>query len=523
MTDSAPDYPLRSVSTAVALCTLLSRATGFVRVVAVASVLGSGALADVYQSANLLPNLLFELAAGGVLQAILLPSFVAAQVGDDGLADAYGAVVGWVGGALAAVTAGALALALPIGWLLTSTEPSAPVRAEKLDVMVPMLVMFLPQIVLYGLSTMAGAALAVKGRFLAAALAPALGNLIVIAGCLAFRSLRDAAVATLDITAREFLLVAGATTLGVVALAAVPLVALSRAGVRLRPTWQPGHPAVLRLRATVGWAALTVMATFVPTLLAIVLGNAVEGGVAIFVYAFAFFALPHSLIAVTVATTSAPRAAHRWHAGQRDQLRIDLDRAWAVMVPPLCLAAAGLMALAWPVARSAAFGQTASQGVEPIAMALIAFGPGVICYGASFVLLRWLLAMDDVRRCAGMMVVAALVGAAGMCLSTLVVVDRYRAAALAIGYGFTQLVAALVMRHRLNRLTGAVASWPTFRPIVQGVISAAVSAASMVAVVARFDTSRRSAVVAVFAAGTVGVVVFAAVLTAVRRGRPIAG
>jgi hypothetical protein len=374
MTDSAPDYPLRSVSTAVALCTLLSRATGFVRVVAVASVLGSGALADVYQSANLLPNLLFELAAGGVLQAILLPSFVAAQVGDDGLADAYGAVVGWVGGALAAVTAGALALALPIGWLLTSTEPSAPVRAEKLDVMVPMLVMFLPQIVLYGLSTMAGAALAVKGRFLAAALAPALGNLIVIAGCLAFRSLRDAAVATLDITAREFLLVAGATTLGVVALAAVPLVALSRAGVRLRPTWQPGHPAVLRLRATVGWAALTVMATFVPTLLAIVLGNAVEGGVAIFVYAFAFFALPHSLIAVTVATTSAPRAAHRWHAGQRDQLRIDLDRAWAVMVPPLCL-------------------------------------------------------------------------------STLVVVDRYRAAALAIGYGFTQLVAALVMRHRLNRLT----------------------------------------------------------------------
>ena len=63
----------------VTLCTLLSRITGFGRVVATAAVLGVGVLGDVYQTANMIPNLLFELVAGGVLQAVLVPSFVAAR------------------------------------------------------------------------------------------------------------------------------------------------------------------------------------------------------------------------------------------------------------------------------------------------------------------------------------------------------------------------------------------------------------------------------------------------------------
>ncbi len=50
----------------VTLCTLLSRVSGFGRVVATAAVLGSGLLGDVYQTANMIPNLLFELVAGGV-------------------------------------------------------------------------------------------------------------------------------------------------------------------------------------------------------------------------------------------------------------------------------------------------------------------------------------------------------------------------------------------------------------------------------------------------------------------------
>ena len=51
---------LRRDTAVVTLCTLLSRISGFGRVIATAAVLGSGLLGDVYQTANLMPNLLFE-------------------------------------------------------------------------------------------------------------------------------------------------------------------------------------------------------------------------------------------------------------------------------------------------------------------------------------------------------------------------------------------------------------------------------------------------------------------------------
>ena len=63
----------------VTVCTLLSRMTGFVRVLVAAAVLSNGVLGDTYHAANTIPNLLFELVAGGVLQAVLVPTFVAAR------------------------------------------------------------------------------------------------------------------------------------------------------------------------------------------------------------------------------------------------------------------------------------------------------------------------------------------------------------------------------------------------------------------------------------------------------------
>ena len=52
----------------------------FGRVLATAAVLGSGLLGDVYQTANMIPNLLFELVALGVLQSVLLRKCVAGAV-----------------------------------------------------------------------------------------------------------------------------------------------------------------------------------------------------------------------------------------------------------------------------------------------------------------------------------------------------------------------------------------------------------------------------------------------------------
>ena len=60
----------------MAALTVVSRVTGFVRILVVAAVLGTTFLGNTYQSANSVPNILFELIAAGVLQAVLVPALV---------------------------------------------------------------------------------------------------------------------------------------------------------------------------------------------------------------------------------------------------------------------------------------------------------------------------------------------------------------------------------------------------------------------------------------------------------------
>jgi putative peptidoglycan lipid II flippase len=527
VTSAAPEVVplggLRRDTAIVTICTLLSRITGFGRVLATAAVLGTGLLGDVYQSANLLPNLLFELAAGGVLQAVLVPAFVAArrEGGDPGLGEAAGATAGLLLVGLGMVTVVGMAAAPLISRVLVASEPSSAVAAQKLDVMVPMALVFIPQLLCYGIGMVVAAALAARGRFVSASLAPAVNNIIVIAACLAFRAARAGRVADLDLTRWEFVLIAGGTTLGVVAFSALPAVVLSLQGVRWRPSWAPLNRAVVSLRASFGWATLSVIGTLVPTAAALILGNGASGGVAIFVYAFAFYVLPHALTAVPIATTLTPRVAHRWQESDLAGIRGDLGAAIRVLAPLLCLASAGMIALAWPVARVAAFGQTASQGLAPIAHALVAFGPGLLGYGFAFVMMRLLFALDDVRAGALLTIVGAVVGVVTMLVLSHLFPGSERAAALAVGYGASQSAAAVLLTMRVHRLTSAVRPRVLVRALGTSLAAAASATLVMLWLQQRFQPTRRDGLVAIVAAGSTGVMLFAVILVALPGGLPL--
>jgi len=510
----------------VTWCTLLSRATGFGRVVATAAVLGVGVLGDVYQTANMIPNLLFELVAGGVLQAVLVPSFVAArrEGGNAALSDATQATAAVIVVGLSMVAVAGAALAPLLARLLLLAEPSASLADRKQNLMVPMVLVFVPQLVCYGVATVTSAALNAKGRFVAAALAPAVNNVIVIVACIAFRATLEGEVADLDLTVWQFVLIAGGTTLGVVAASLTPAIALRRVGVQWVPRWRPEHPAVQSMRRSFGWATLSIVGTLVPTAAAFALGNGAPGGVAVFVYAFAFYVLPHALIALTIATTLGPRVADGWQAGRLAEVRAAIDNAMRITVPLLVLAGAGMVALAWPLTRLVAgVGQTASQGLAPIALTLAAFGPGLVGYGLAFIMTRVLFALGDVRRASILMVAGAIVGVVTMVLASAWMEPTSRATALAIGYGAAQTVTAVLLTIRVNRLTGAMATHRVARLATESLLSAAASVAVMVWLVSSFDPTRRQALVAFLLGGTVGVAVFAAAMGLFRSRELLSG
>lgn len=511
---AATDRGLGRDTLVVTACTMFSRVTGFGRVLATAAVLGSGLLGDVYQTANMIPNLLFELVALGVLQAVLLPAYVAARrsAGDRGLAEAVQATLGAIVVGLGVVSLLGMAASPVIARLMVALDPSSSVAADKLDVMIPMVLVFVPQLVFYGIAMATSAALNARGHYIAAALSPAVNNVVVIVACLLFRWSRDGAVADLDLSVLEFSLIAVGTTLGVVAFGLAPALTLGWRGVGWRPRWRPQHPAVRLMRQNFGWATLSIVGTFVPTVAALALGNGAPGGVAVFVFAFAFFVLPHALVAVPIATALAPRVADRWQADDRESVRTSIDASIARALPLLALGAAGMMALAWPLCDVMAFGQIASQGLEPIGYTLVAFGPGLIGYGVAFILTRVLFSLGDLRAASRLMVAGAIVGVVVMAVLSAVLDPAERAAALAAGYGAAQTVTAVLLGRRVHRLTGALPASLLLRRLLHAVAAGGVSTLVMLQVTGLFGDRRRESAAAMAVAGTVGVVLFAGLM-----------
>ena len=73
----------------MAVATLISRITGFLRQLALAAVLGLGVVNDSYTVANTLPAMLYEILLGGVMTSVIVPLLVRAAKEDQDRGEAY--------------------------------------------------------------------------------------------------------------------------------------------------------------------------------------------------------------------------------------------------------------------------------------------------------------------------------------------------------------------------------------------------------------------------------------------------
>ena len=83
------DRRLLAASGSMAVASLVSRVTGFIRSILLIAALGNGAVGTAYNSGNNLPNMIYELLLGGVLSSVFIPLLVQAQVRDDDQGLAY--------------------------------------------------------------------------------------------------------------------------------------------------------------------------------------------------------------------------------------------------------------------------------------------------------------------------------------------------------------------------------------------------------------------------------------------------
>lgn len=385
----------------IAIVTLLARVVGFGRTLVFAKGVGTTVVGDVYQTINVLPNVVYEVAAGGVLAAVAVP-LIAHQLGLGRTAEAdrtASALLTWAVVVLAPLS---LLLAVLAPWL-SGALLGGRASDDEVTLGTHMLVLFAPQVLLYGVGIVLTGVLQARRKFLAAALAPLLSSLVVIAAYIAYGVMVDHATSAVNVSDGEVWTLAGGTTLGVVVLSLPLLVPALRSGVRLRPTLT--FPDGLARRAAslagAGVVALVAQQAAVLTVLWITHHRTdVVGTVTIYIYVQAVYLLPYAVLAVPIATSAFPALAHtaaQESAGSAGFVgtaaRDTLARALQGILLLTGGAAAVLMTVAQPVGVFFShFDRGAAAGGGPALAALpgtlSAYAPGIVGFGVAALLTR---------------------------------------------------------------------------------------------------------------------------------------
>lgn len=462
---------------AVAVVTVIARVVGLGRWVVFSKTVGGGCLADAYNTANLLPNVLFEIVAGGALAGAVVPVLAGAVARSDRSAvdRTVSALLSWTLLLLIPVSLATAAAARPAVRALLGDDTDCP---GAIDAGTRMLLMFTPQLVCYGAAVVLGGALQAHRRFLAAAVAPLVSSTVVIAAYLSFVALADGQRSVEAVPRSAEAALALGTTLGVAALALSVALPVRSTGVRIRPTLTFPEGVLPRVRALAA-AGIAVLLAQQGTLLVIAwLANhsGDPGAMTAYTWSWAVYLVPYAVLAVPIATSTFPRLAAAEDAGDRALV----SRLTASTTRAVVLASAGgaalVVAASVPVSRVFASNGGLADA-DALADGIAAFAPGLVGYGLVAHLTRVLYAGHHGRAAAN----AAVLGWALVVVSDIAVVaaveDRHAVAALGAGNAIGMTTAGLLLLLAVARVNGAAALAGTGRTAGFAVLGAVLGAA----------------------------------------------
>jgi len=438
---------------------LASRITGLVRVVAVAAALGTTFLGNTYQTANLVSNIVFELLAAGLLSSVLVPTFVRlVDAGRDDEAEEVAAALLGVGlVVLGAVTVGAMFGRTWImrGLTVAVTDPA--VRAQEIHLGSFLLLLFLPQILLYAVGAVITALLHGTRRFAAAAFAPVANNVVVVVTMGVFWAVGGSEShggGGLAITGSERLVLAVGTTAGVAAMTLVTVLGAWRAGFRLRPRWNPSHAGLRGLGRPGLWGAAYLALNQALVAITLVLANQVEGGVVAYQIAFTVFLLPFAVGAHPTLTAVYPRLVTEAAARHWRDFAHRLSGATATIVFLVAPASALLVALGRPALSIVRFGQLDAAGAFLVARVLAAYAVGLLGYACFQLFTRASYAVGDMRTPAVANAVMAVAGSGLMLGAFTVVSGDRRVVVLGLAYSAVMVAGAVALGVVVRRQVG---------------------------------------------------------------------
>ena len=365
----------------VAFWSLASRLTGFLRVAALAAVLGPTFFGNLFQTALYVPYVISELLAASLIPPLLAPRLVRFFDADDRPA-ALRVARGLLGAALplfagvallAAIAAPALLLALTVA----VDDPE--VREKQISLGWPLLVVLLPQVVLYAVISTAVAVQHAHRRFALPTAAQIIENIglviVLVASALVYGFGADVDAVTLP----HVLAIGLGSTLVVGLHAAVQWWGAARLGFRLFPTagWRSAEVrSILRsaLPATgaaglggFGWLAMLVASGQIP------------GGAVALQNAQSLYNLPVALFARPLAVAQLPLLSSRAGTAPDAAFRSTFQQSLRLTLFVTLPASFAFLGMPEILAGAVSFGEMATPGaITLISTVLLGLGVGLI-------------------------------------------------------------------------------------------------------------------------------------------------
>lgn len=379
--------------------TMVSRVTGFLRIWATAFALGATGLMSSYSVANNIPNMVFELVAGGIISSLFIPIFME-------LRESRSEGEGWAFTShvfnLALLCLGALGLVgtiFPQAFVWTQTFRASPAEAAHVAPAATFFFRFFAlQVVLYGAGAIISAILNAQRQYFWPAIGPVFNNVVAIASMLAFVALGGRVTGSALTSGAAPVVLAVGTTLAVLTMFAVQVPAVLKSGWRYSAGLGLGDPAVRRLLKL----AVPTVIYVVTNLVAVSFRNASalavsEKGVSVLTYAWVFYQLPYGILAVALATAVFTELSEA--AGRKDNeaFRVTFARglrATGVLILPT---SAVMVALAVPLVTLYRVGAFTAADVPLVASALRWWAGGLVFYALTMFLLRAFYSLKDTR------------------------------------------------------------------------------------------------------------------------------
>ena len=387
----------------MAIGTILSRITGFFRAILAVAVLGTALLADTYNVANTMPNILYNLLVGGALTAIFVPQLVRSFADEDGCDGFASRLVTTISGILLLLVVVGVLFAPALVRLYAPEFSTVGFEAEN-QIAITFTRYCLPQMFFLGLFTMLGQVANARGSFAPLMWAPIANNLVVIAvfaSVLIFQN----SITIETITDSQIQLLGWVTTLGIVVQALILIPVVKRSGIHLRIRF--GLHGLGKSFSLAGWTLVYILISQLGYLVTVNVATSAavrssqEGvttgvGFTPFTAAYYIMLLPYSIVTISIVTALLPHLAKL--AIEKNVIEVHKQLIRTIkMVGVITVPSSVAFFFFGPLMTQSLYFGISLEDSRYIGHVLSALSLGLVAFSINLILIRGFNAFEDTR------------------------------------------------------------------------------------------------------------------------------